>query len=175
MFPLDTLRRATLAAALLLSLFCGADGRAESSDARSREHHRLGSEYYDRGQFLEALHEFQAGRAVSNRPAFLYNIGRCYERLGDWQAAADAYDAYLPAAEPSERSELIRLIASLRARAAPGLQRLAESRPSPFYRRAWFWGTAAAVVVSSVAIGLGVGLGAQTPTVPTLGSVTFHP
>jgi tetratricopeptide (TPR) repeat protein len=154
----------------------------------AKGHYQLGLQHYEEGRYAEALHQFELGRALSNRPGFLFNIARCQEHLAAWDAAADAYEAYLPAAGEAEQPELLHLIRVLRGRAAstvkrtaappPSVQALSLTRsaspPTPWYRKGWLWGTLGAVVaISAVGVGVGVGVGRQQ-SVTTLGSVSFQ-
>jgi hypothetical protein len=50
---------------------------------------------YDAGDYRGALARFQQGYAMEHEPAFLYNIGRCHEQLGEVHPAIDAYERYL--------------------------------------------------------------------------------
>ena len=64
----------------------------------ARRHFERGIELYDQEKYDEAIAEFQAANVARPRPAFDYNIARCYDRLGDWSHALDYYRRYLAAA-----------------------------------------------------------------------------
>ncbi len=182
-----------------LLILCSA-ARADD-ETLSRDHYQLGSDYYAQAHYREALREFQAGLGLSQRPAFLFNIARCYEKLEDWEKAAAAYESYLPTADATERQELNEHIASLHTHVAPSpppgssttpaapdlrahsalspRESLPTARTAAYlprgHRRWWIWATTAGVV-ASIAIGVGVGIGLrQTPSESTLHPVTFSP
>jgi tetratricopeptide (TPR) repeat protein len=64
----------------------------------ARRHFERGTELYDAQKYDAAIAEFQAANVARPRPAFDFNIARCYDRLGDWAHALDYYRRYLAAA-----------------------------------------------------------------------------
>jgi tetratricopeptide repeat protein len=66
---------------------------AEAQDARAL--FREGMSLYQAGNYRGALDRFEQGYAIEHEPAFLYNIGRCHEQLGEIHPAIDAYEQYL--------------------------------------------------------------------------------
>jgi len=67
-----------------------ADAKAEAQASFSR-----GVERFESGDFAGALQDFEQADRVHHSPAIIYNIARARESLGQAQAAADAYEAYL--------------------------------------------------------------------------------
>jgi tetratricopeptide (TPR) repeat protein len=121
------LARLLLCATTLLSVRAYAE-EVTSSEDQARSHHQRGVALYDQKQYEEALREFSVANGLQPRPAFLFNIGRCQERLERWADAADSFSRYLdaaPALAPSERDELRARIVTLRERAQPAR----ENRP----------------------------------------------
>jgi tetratricopeptide (TPR) repeat protein len=96
----------------------------------ARNHYNNGSSYYDSGDYVAALKEFEAGRALAPKPAFDFNIARCHDRLGHWAEAASEYEHYL-AADPDapDSAELRVRIDLLKRRAAE--EPSASTGPSP--------------------------------------------
>jgi tetratricopeptide (TPR) repeat protein len=166
----------------------------ETPDEQARAHFKRGRAAYDEGRYDTALRDFEEALRLSQRPALLYNIGRCHEQLGHAAAAIDAYERYLVAApDATDRLEAKERIDRLRARAAeptrPPAPVLAPPAPTvapvsvvapapevtrkPIYRRAWFWGViggVAAVAITGVVVGVVVGGGGGGPR--TLNDVT---
>src|SRR5204862_7659608 len=74
--------------------------------------------HFEAGEYEQALAEFRAAFDRSGRLALAYNVGLCYERLGQYADAADWLDRYLPAVtDAAERSVLTRRSENLRRRA----------------------------------------------------------
>src|SRR5262245_19626711 len=85
---------------------------------------------YDLGHYREALRTFEQAKATKPLPAFDYNIGRCYEQLGQWRQAIDAYERYIKSEPPpADAAEVRDHIAALRRRLA--LAPLPPPRPGP--------------------------------------------
>jgi tetratricopeptide (TPR) repeat protein len=90
-----------------------------SNDRVAQEHFELGREYYDRGQYEEALREFEDAYRLSRRPKLLYNLYLAYRNLGRFEPATNSLRAYL-AAEPNDpradelRERMRQMEASLR-------------------------------------------------------------
>jgi tetratricopeptide (TPR) repeat protein len=69
--------------------------QAEDARDRARDAFTQGQELYRAGDFAGALAAFQQAEEAAPSPAAEYNIGRCYERLGQPAAAVTAYERYL--------------------------------------------------------------------------------
>ncbi len=54
-----------------------------------------GLKAYQGGSFALAVEQFQKALAITQSRVLLYNIARCYEKLGNRSAASDWYRAYL--------------------------------------------------------------------------------
>lgn len=88
-------------------------------DDRARVHFHAGRDYYERGDYENALRELGIAYEMSHRPELLYNLGACHERMGHLTEAADLYDQYLAAMTDVEgRVAIEERVARLRARAA---------------------------------------------------------
>jgi hypothetical protein len=68
----------------------------------ARAHYQAGKAYYAAGELRRALTEFAAASGDADRPELEYNIGLCYERLGDAARAAASYQRYIDRAAPGE-------------------------------------------------------------------------
>lgn len=122
---MNVLRLGTFLACLVLSLASprasaqDAPRSAESSDLdeRARIHFQAGTDYFERGDYEGALRELQIAHEMSGRPALLYNIGACLERMGRLAEAADQLDAYVAATSPEDAAAIRERARRLRARA----------------------------------------------------------
>jgi tetratricopeptide (TPR) repeat protein len=68
--------------------------------------------FYNQLRYREAIAEFEAGRVLKDLPGFDFNIGRCYDRLGDYKRAVEYYQRYISSNPPdlddvSARIELL--------------------------------------------------------------------
>jgi tetratricopeptide (TPR) repeat protein len=115
------------------SWLCSGSAAAQDvhdTDDQARTHFQSGRLYFERGEYEDALREFEAAYALSNRPGLLYNIVLSNERLGRYAEAATRLDQYLrddSTIEAAQRSLLEARLENLRARAS----RESEPAPSP--------------------------------------------
>ncbi|MAQ13544.1 MAG: hypothetical protein CMN30_01915 [Sandaracinus sp.] len=70
---------------------------ASDSDQRAQLHYQAAVSYFEEESFEQALVEFRSAHRLSQRPELLYNIGLTLERLGRWDEAAEAHQAFLDA------------------------------------------------------------------------------
>jgi hypothetical protein len=94
-----------------------------------------GSEAYSKGEFQVAAAEFATAYELTHAPELLYNLGRCYEHLGDAERAAAEYQMYLRMSPDAEdRVEIEAKIAALqettRAETAPSTDRKVDAAPT---------------------------------------------
>jgi tetratricopeptide (TPR) repeat protein len=84
---------------------------------------------YKQGRFAEALTKFEATWVLRPHPSIQFNLGKCFEELGDSSKALRAYREYLRLApEASDRDVVAESIARLeRSLRAKGLQQLSVS------------------------------------------------
>jgi hypothetical protein len=75
---------------LMVGLPASAGGTAEA-----KKHFLRGEALYKQGQYEGAIQEFQAAYATRPHPVVLYNLGQCYEKLGDAANALKSYQDYL--------------------------------------------------------------------------------
>jgi tetratricopeptide (TPR) repeat protein len=141
----------------------------------ARRHFAAGAQFYDTGDFRRALEEFLTAQRLYRVPAFDFNIGRCYDRLGEREPAIEHYRSYV-ATRPADA-------AGVQARIDELDRELAQSRPAPPPPRrkrrtlAIVLGTVAGALVAGTAVALGVTLGRATPdySPSTLGPVRVTP
>lgn len=64
-------------------------------DQRARVLYKEGEGDYAAGRYEEAAAKFQEAYKLSKRPALLFNLANAYERMGEYQKAADNLERYL--------------------------------------------------------------------------------
>jgi hypothetical protein len=183
--------RIVLVAVILLTVVPAA--RADVATARKA--YEKGMTSYNLQHFADALGMFQRAYEEKSDPAFLFNIGQCQRQVGEYDAAAKSYRAYLNTSPvpPPNAVQVRELIAEMDAAAqkklasvpptgtitpspsSPAAQPTIAVTASPPERKAsvWkkplTWSIIGGVVVVGLAVGLGVGLGTRstTPTAST--------
>jgi tetratricopeptide (TPR) repeat protein len=145
----------SLLAALALLWTAGparAEPAPEPDTELARRHFEAGLELYGATRYHEALLEFEMARALKPSPALDYNIGRCQERLEEWERAVEAYDRFVTATPQAAEALLLRpRLAVLRARA---LERHGHPRTLPP------WGLATGLITGAWLLTTGAALGA---------------
>ncbi len=85
---------------------------------QSKIHFEKGRDLFRAGDFQKAADEFVASYEISNDPALLYNIGRCYEELGNDATAITYYQGYIEKAPAAPDAQEVRQrIADMQAEA----------------------------------------------------------
>ena len=72
--------------------------------ATARAHYETATRLYDVGEYEKALAEFKSAYVAKDDPAFLFNIGQCYRKLGQEAEALNFFRRYLkkaPADDPN--------------------------------------------------------------------------
>jgi hypothetical protein len=85
---------------------------AESDKTVARAHYETATRLYDLREYSKALDEYKAAYLAKPDPAFLFNIGQCFRKLGNTTSAMDFYQQYLkktPAEDPSRRQAEARI------------------------------------------------------------------
>jgi iron complex outermembrane receptor protein len=172
----------------------------EENETQARSYFAIGRNYFNMGQYDEAIKAFEEGYRLKPRPKFLFNIAATALKAGKTQVAIDYYQKYIDS-EPAKTSPMVREAAAqvdaLRRRASrepppsePPPSVITEAPPPPVaasvvvappppphrpvWKRGWFWGTIAGVAAAGLAVGLGVGLGTRpSDPRPSLGTVPF--
>ena len=110
-----------LALALLLAAPPGTSAHAADTArdrAAARKQFEQGTRLYQQARYEEAAAAFEAAYRLRPNGVVRYNLGQCYEKLGELEKALESYRAYLrevPKAE--DRDTVEQLVANLEARA----------------------------------------------------------
>jgi tetratricopeptide (TPR) repeat protein len=82
--------------------------------AGAKEHYRRGTQLYDLGRYLDAAKEYEEAFTLSDRAAFLFNIGQAYRLAGRPNEAIAAYRGFLRRVpDTANRSETEQYISEL--------------------------------------------------------------
>src|SRR5581483_2640659 len=73
----------------------GTEAAADEGEQTARRHFAQGDAAYKAGRYDDALKEFEAGYAISQRPGFLVNMGHSEHKLGHLREARALYKKYL--------------------------------------------------------------------------------
>jgi len=92
----------------------------EARKAEAKQHFLDGRTHYAAGEFGDAADHFAKAYDLTHAPELLYNLARCYERLGEKERAAEQYEMYLRMSPDAEdRVEVEQKIAALVGEAPP--------------------------------------------------------
>ncbi len=93
---------------------------------RAKELFGEGQKLYKAGEYIKALAKFEEAYAVRPHPAISYNIGKCYEQLGENGKAMRAFRDYLRMQpEAKDKESVLDAIANLERRLKEkGLQQM---------------------------------------------------
>jgi hypothetical protein len=143
-----------LVLALAAPAAAAADGEEEAR-AEGRRHFDAGEQYFQKGQYAQALVEYEAGYRVTRLPGFLINIAHCHRLSGELRKARAHYRKYLLVVPTSpRRAEVEEIIAKLDqslAAEGKGAEAAAAGNKEPRMpsMRWWLWSAVAASVVGS--------------------------
>jgi tetratricopeptide (TPR) repeat protein len=175
----------------MLSVTAAAQTKPDPVIKAAREHYRHGTQLYDLGKYVDAAKEYEQAFQLSDKAAFLYNIGQAYRLGGMPKEALAAYRGFVRREAASslraqaedyiaemERAVAERAAAERRAEAAAVNPVLTTTSPlpppqKPVWKRPWFWGAIAASAVVVVGVGVGVGVGLQSHSPQPNYVVTF--
>jgi hypothetical protein len=73
------------------------DASAPTDSARIAELNETGARAYAERHYRTAIEKFVEAYAIDHDPNLLFNIARCYEKLGDLGAAIEKYEAFVAA------------------------------------------------------------------------------
>lgn len=92
------------------------DAESQARDVEARRLFEAGRSAYVEQKYQDALNYFQEAHALSERPQLLFNVGQAADRLGQREAAAQAFRDYLAAVpDAHNRAEVEARIAELEA------------------------------------------------------------
>ncbi len=91
--PLLAALAALLAMTVAASPLANAQSRRDKREAA--KHESQGKAFYRTGAYDNAIAEFEQAYELAPKPSLLFNIGICYERLGNIRLARDYYQRYL--------------------------------------------------------------------------------
>jgi tetratricopeptide (TPR) repeat protein len=75
---------------------------AHADDREARTHYERAVRAYNILEWATALDEFRGAYVEKTDPALLYNIAQCQRQLGQYEAAAKSYRAFLNQAHPGD-------------------------------------------------------------------------
>lgn len=103
----------------------GKKGVPRTPEERAKAIATKGREYYRAGRFADAIAQLQHAHRVTPKSAFIYNIAKCYEKMGEYDQAIVYYKRYL-GMEPqaADRQDVISIVVSLEARMRQTLSEL---------------------------------------------------
>jgi len=80
---------------LILVTIVALANAAHGDGQEAKKHYERGTKAFNLQDFRGALHEFQAAYAETPDPVFLFNIAQAQRQLGQYEAAARSYRAFL--------------------------------------------------------------------------------
>lgn len=90
-----------------------------SAEQIARDHFRRGQIQYNLAHFDQAAEEYSKAYEAMPLPEFLFNIGQCHKKSGDYKKAIFFFEGYLREAPQAENRALVEeLIAEARAKLA---------------------------------------------------------
>ena len=127
-------------AVVLVAFSLGGFGpTAEAGDNRratAKAHYETATRLYEIREYDKALREYKSAYLAQPDPAFLFNIGQCYRKLGQNQQALNFFQEYLKkaSADDPNRSQVEARIRDIEAEAklqAEAAQAAAAPAPAP--------------------------------------------
>ena len=145
-----------LRTALVLAILAIASpALAVSGDMKeAKRHAELGKQFYAQAHYADALQEYQRALDIVPLPLLHYNVGRCHEQLGQYQAAIQQYEAYLrlSAKPPADRAETEEKIRVLRQKLLPQMRIQIGKKRQPSYLRGEVAGGAGVLLAATGAV-----------------------
>ena len=106
-----------LSAAVLLAVAGGVTGELradeQSDEELAKNYYRLGADLYNRAEYAGALKQFLNAYKYAPRPQMLFNIGRCYEAIGQTEQAIEYYERFAKT-KPENETQVRARITNLR-------------------------------------------------------------
>lgn len=95
-----------LGVALALSLLVG-QAPADDNTAKARAAFQWAQRLYKEARYASAIEKFEEAYRLKPHPSILFNIGRCYEQLGEIPRALRSYRDYLKAMPDAKDKEQV--------------------------------------------------------------------
>ncbi len=110
---------------VILTLVTASPGEPDA--AKSKAAFKAGQQLYKQGRYPEAAAKFAEAEALRPHPVITYNLGRCFERMGELAKALAAYEDYLRnSPDAADHAAVSRLVGELERRMAKG-----QPEPAP--------------------------------------------
>jgi tetratricopeptide (TPR) repeat protein len=93
-----------LAAVVIVCCLASQSFAADSEKTAAKAHYEAATRLYDVHDYARALDEYKAAYLAKPDPAFLFNMGQCYRKLGNTEQGLQFYRDYLkkaPANDPN--------------------------------------------------------------------------
>ncbi len=87
-------------------------------DARALALYKEGDRRYAEGRYEEAIELFEKAYGLSPRPLLLYNMANTFERMGEYQRAADALEKFINSGDADDADTLRQRLRQIQNRAA---------------------------------------------------------
>jgi tetratricopeptide (TPR) repeat protein len=88
---------------------------AKDDKKKAEELHGKAVELYKEGNYEEALKYFSMAHELAQNPVTLFNMGRCYEKLGKIKEAYDYYKQYIDSGDEGRRADAEEAIKNIEA------------------------------------------------------------
>ena len=119
----------------LLIIFSSPLVEAQETDLSmemAKRHFKNGKDYYNVGDYKAAMDEFRKGYKLEEKPAFLFNIGRCLEGLSKHKLAIETFQSYLVMSPKARNRHAVELrIKNIRRRIAEQNKPKPKPKPKP--------------------------------------------
>lgn len=98
----------------------------DPGDAQALALYEQGDRRYAEGRYEEAIELFEKAYALSPRPLLLYNMANTFERMGEYQRAADALERYIKSGDAADVDTLGQRLRQIQNRAAERAGEMSE-------------------------------------------------
>jgi hypothetical protein len=126
--------RSLLGPLVLIAALCTATHAYADDRTEARAHYQAGVTFYGKGDYQGAIREFSAAQQLAPADLNNYNLGLCYDKLGEAEPAVQYYRAFLDKQPNTEkRTEIEASISRLEAasRSAAGKKAKPAGPPAP--------------------------------------------